>query len=101
VPINLEDEAIKAIPGFVGSLVALRWFTGNTLQALVSIFGGGVISYYGTPCLVHWFGSSHRDFNAFLLGLFGMAITAKVLETIAAIDGVKILLDLIPFRTSK
>ena len=91
MPINLEDEAVKAIPGLVGALVALRWFTGLFAQAFASVFGGAAIAYYATPYFMDWFGSTFRDFTAFLLGLFGMALAAKVLEAIGLIDFAQIL----------
>ena len=85
-PVDVTGEAVKAAPGVVGALVALRWMPGTPLQRLSSFVGGSAASYYGTDCLAHALELA-PGFTGFLLGLFGMAIASKVFE---AIDGLRL-----------
>lgn len=85
-PVDVTGEAVKAAPGVVGALVALRWMPGTPFQRATAFLGGAAASYYGTDHLVHALELS-PGFTGFLLGLFGMAIASKVFE---AIDGLRI-----------
>ena len=85
-PVDVTGEAVKAAPGIVGALVALRWMPGTPLQRLSSFVGGSAASYYGTDHLAHALELS-PCFTGFLLGLFGMAIASKVFE---AINGLRL-----------
>lgn len=101
MPVNFEDEAVKALPGIVGAIVALRWFAGFVAQAFIAVLGGAAIAYYATPYFVDWFGSPFRDLTSFLLGLFGMAIAAKILEAIGMLDVTRILSSFFITKGSK
>lgn len=85
-PVDVADEALKAAPGALGALVALRWMPGTPFQRATAFLGGAAASYYGTDHLVHALELS-PGFTGFLLGLFGMAIASKVFE---AIDGLRL-----------
>ena len=74
------DEAIKVAPGAVGALFSTRWMVGTKTEKLVMLGAGTALSYFGTPNVSHWSGLN-EGFTGFLLGLFGMAIAAKVNET--------------------
>ncbi len=86
---DIPPEIAKVVPGFLGSLVALRWIPGSPLQRVSAIFGGSAASYYCAEFLTLVLGTD-RDLTAFLVGLFGMALAAKVFETLAVIDFQKI-----------
>lgn len=64
------------------------FFMKRTPLLLAGIFVGGcVVSYYVTPYLVHVFEMEKgRDMLGFIVGLFGMSTTAKVFDTIEAIN---------------
>jgi hypothetical protein len=77
---DLHPEVAKAAPGAVGALVALRWMRGTTwLHTVSSFIGGCALSYYGTAHAVKWSGAD-PGLSGFVLGLFGMAVVAKVFE---------------------
>lgn len=82
---EFPPELTQAAPGILGSLVALRWIQGSPLQRVISFIGGCAASRYGTGYLSEAMGTD-RDLTAFLLGLFGMAIAAKIFEALAAFD---------------
>ena len=82
---EIPQELLKAVPGTLGALVALRWIAGTPLQRLASVFGGAGTSYYGGDYVAAITGA-HLGFSAWLLGLFGMAIAHKIFESIAAFD---------------
>lgn len=82
-PQDLPVEIIKALPGALGAIVALRWIEGSPLQRVASVLGGGSAAYYGAEHAANAMGVS-AGFAGFLLGLFGMALASKLFEAIAA-----------------
>ena len=55
------------------------------------VLGGSTLSYLSAPVAARWIGLSDVEgLVGFLLGLFGMAIVAKVYEVIQALDPVEI-----------
>jgi hypothetical protein len=87
---DIPPELVKAMPGVLGSIVALRWIAGSPLQRIASVLGGTSSSWYAGEHLAGWLGVN-IGLSGFLVGLFGMAIAAKVFELLAQIDGVAIL----------
>lgn len=82
---DIPPEIMKAVPGALGAMVALRWIQGTPMQRVTS-FGGGIsASYYGTPHLANLLGVQ-PGMAGFLIGLFGMAIAAKVFDGIASLN---------------
>ena len=81
---DIPPEIIKAMPGAVGSVVALRWIAGTPLQRITAVVGGFAGSHYCTPFFVAWTGGD-RDVINFTIGLFGMAIASKIYEAIDSI----------------
>jgi hypothetical protein len=78
------DEAAKVGSGFVGSLVSLRFLKGESWTGKVSmVAGGAALSYLAAPTMarVLHMGDS-LQLVGFMLGLFGMAVIAKVYEVI-------------------
>lgn len=85
---DLPPEIVKAVPGVLGSFVSLIWIRGSLPQRLTSFVGGAAASYYGAEHMVALMGVSERmvGFSGFLVGMFGMAIAARVFDAIHAID---------------
>lgn len=84
---QIPAELRNAGPGVAGSLLAL-FFMRRPPLVLAGIFiGGCVVSFYVTPWLVHYFDMERgRDTLGFIIGLFGMATTAKIFDTIEAVN---------------
>lgn len=82
---EIPAEVYKALPGALGSLVALRWIVGTPLQRITAVLGGSSGAYYGTPYMATVLGTDH-GLTGFLLGLFAMAIAAKVFEGLMAMN---------------
>lgn len=82
---TLLPEALRGLPGALGAIVALRWITGTPMQRMASFIGGVAASRYGADHAAAWMGTS-AGLTGFLIGLFGMAVAAKVFEAIAAFD---------------
>lgn len=78
---DIPPEILKIVPGAFGAIFALRWVVGTPLQRLTSFIGGCAASYYGTEHLAARLGTSD-GFTGFLIGLFGMAVAAKLFETL-------------------
>lgn len=81
---DLPPDAAKALPGAVGAIVALRWLPGPPLQRAFAFIGGTGASYYGGEHASSLL-SAPAGLTGFLIGLFGMAVAAKVFEAIEQI----------------
>ena len=83
----IPQELRSAGPGIAGSALAM-FFMRRPPLILVGIFiGGCVVSYYVTPWLVHYLDMERgRDMLGFIVGLFGMSTTAKIFDTLEAIN---------------
>lgn len=82
---RVVPEMLKALPGAVGAVVALAWINGTRTQRAVSLIGGIAASYYGASRAASMLGVE-QGLAGFLVGLFGMAIAAKLFEAIAALN---------------
>lgn len=87
---EVHPEIIKAVPGTLGAIVALRWIVGTPLQRITAIVGGSAASYYGTSHLASLMGTD-AGLTGFLIGLFGMAVAAKCFEVLQLLDPAKVL----------
>ena len=87
---EIPPELIKALPGTIGSLVALRWIVGTPLQRITAVCGGAGGAYYGTPYLAAAMGTD-IGLTGLLVGLFGMASAAKAFEVIGLVNPAQIL----------
>jgi O-antigen ligase len=79
-----RQEAGNILPGLIGAIVALRWVGGSPLQTAAALCGGTAASYYGGTAAAGWLGVSVA-LAGFVVGLFGMAISSRIFEAIAAI----------------
>lgn len=82
---NIPPEIIKAVPGTLGAIVALRWISGTPLQRIAAVIGGSGTSYYGGDYVADVTGA-HVGLVAWLLGLFGMALAHKIMESITTMN---------------
>jgi hypothetical protein len=87
---DIPPEIIKAVPGALGSIVALRWINGTPMQRIIAVGGGAAGAYYGTPHLSAMMGTD-LGLTGFLIGLFGMAVAAKCFELIAMVSPAELL----------
>lgn len=82
---NIPDfppEASKLGASFTGSLVALRWLPGSCWLKLQMLLAGTALSWYATEPLANW-ADMNVGTTGFFLGVFGMALVAKVFDLIA------------------
>jgi hypothetical protein len=84
---HLPTELRGVAPGVAGSAIAL-FFMRRPPWSLVGIFiGGCLLAFFGTKWVSVWAGMESADgLVGFLLGLFGMALIAKIHDTIEAIS---------------
>ncbi len=87
---DLPTETLKAFPGLVGAIIALRWVPGTPMQRLAAVVGGAAAGYYGSPLLQRWAGIDH-GLAGFLIGLFGMAMASRMFEALTVINLPKII----------
>lgn len=79
-PEDAIQEAAKASPGIVGSLVSLRWIEGTWLRKLHMFLAGCAMATYAAPNLAAWSGMN-PGLASFCLGVFGMSVIAKMFDT--------------------
>jgi hypothetical protein len=83
----LPPELRNAGPGVAGSVLALFFMRRPPLILIGVFLGGCLLSYYGTAWVAAALNMSRADgLVGFLLGLFGMALIAKIYDTIEAIN---------------
>jgi pilus assembly protein TadC len=77
------DVYITKLAGFAGACASLTFVKGSWLERISMAVGGAIVSLYSTPWAAGKTGLP-EGLSGFLLGLFGMAICAKIWETIQA-----------------
>jgi hypothetical protein len=78
------DALVTKLAGVAGAAASLAFIKGNLIERVVMAIGGAVLSLYATPWMSAKTGLP-PGLCGFLLGLFGMAICAKVWEVIATL----------------
>lgn len=92
---NLDFSAAKLLAGLAGSVVSLRFVQGTIAERVFMGIGGAALSYYATTPAAQWVGVRDAEgLVGFLIGLFGMAIMAKIYEVILLADSGKMASDL-------
>jgi hypothetical protein len=88
---HIPHELRSSVPGIAGSALAL-FFMRRPPWTLAGIFlGGCLLAYFGTKWVSVVAGMESADgLVGFLLGLFGMALLAKVHDTIEAIEPIEV-----------
>lgn len=83
---SLRASVISFIFGLIGSIISLRWSPQMGLAAKLSgILSGAFIAMFATPLFKYLSGvtdSSTLYGVAGLIGIFGLAITAQIFDTV-------------------
>lgn len=90
---EIPVEALKAVPGFLGSAFAALFFKEPNWWRRIGIFlAGGALSWYASAWIA---GKSGMDagLSGFLVGLFGMTVVQKTFDLWASFDLSRILKD--------
>jgi hypothetical protein len=84
MPIDIPPEARDAVPGIFGAFVAVSRTQGPLKQRALSFMGGSSLSYFCAGPFATAMGMTldGRGFAGFVLGVFGMAVVAKIYEAI-------------------
>lgn len=81
--LNFDALATK-LAGLAGALASLAFVKGTWPERLTMALGGAVVSLYATPWMAQRT-ALPEGLSGFLLGLFGMAVCAKVWELIQSV----------------
>lgn len=93
-PHHFDISIGNLVAGICGSFVSLRFMQGTLTERGTMAIGGSALSYYGTAPASAWLGmASAEGLVGFLLGLFGMAVVAKVYEGIQSLPAARIVED--------
>ena len=74
-----NPEVVKTAPGVVGSLVSMLFIKEPIVRRLAMFLAGAALARFGTPWLARLSGLD-EGFAGFMLGLFGMAVIAKMFQ---------------------
>lgn len=81
--VSIPDTLAKFGVGLAGAFVSLRFVQGSLWERFLMTIGGAFLSYTATTPTAKWLGMSDAEgMVGFLIGLLGMALMAKVYETI-------------------
>ncbi len=81
----------KLAAGVAGAVVSLRFVQGTWLERFVMAIGGAALSYFASANIADWLKVPDAlGLVGFLVGLFGMAIVAKVYEVLLMLDAKQI-----------
>ena len=78
------DEVTRHAPGFLGSIAAMLWVKDTWPRRIGYVGAGSVVSHYAAPWVAQWT-SIDLALAGFLVGLFGLAIVAKIFEALESI----------------
>lgn len=89
-----DFSVAKLMAGVAGSVVSLRFVQGTIVERIFMGIGGAALSYYASTPAAQWVGVKDAEgLVGFLIGLFGMAIMAKLYEVILIMDATTIAND--------
>lgn len=90
-----DAHIFKLVAGIAGAVVSLRFVQGTWVERLLMAVGGAALSYFATTPLAEWLAAPRAEgVIGFFIGLFGMAIVAKVYEVVQILDAKQIATDL-------
>ena len=82
----------KIIAGGAGAFVSLRFVQGKWYEKVIMVVGGTLLSVFAAgPTARYLHMTDAEGLCGFVIGLFGMAVVAKVYETIQAVETQKFL----------
>lgn len=81
---TMDAPRAIAIAGLLGSLLSLSFVDGmGKRQRAVAVLAGTVMAHYLTPLIAHMYAEdNYAETIGFLIGLFGMSITAAIFRAI-------------------
>lgn len=77
------DSLLTKFAGMAGAMASLAFLRGPWSERIAMAIGGAAVSYYAAPWMAGKTGLP-EGLCGFLLGLFGMAVCAKVWEALQA-----------------
>jgi len=84
---DIPPDLARHAAGPLGALTAMLFMKGTPLpRKLAMAAAGGVASYYGAPTLAAIYPQISPGLAGYLLGLFGLAVVAKLFATWEALD---------------
>lgn len=90
-----DVHIFKLVAGVAGAVVSLRFVEGTWPERFLMAVGGAALSYFGTTPLAEWMQAPKAEgVIGFFIGLFGMAIVAKIYEVLQLMDAKQIAADL-------
>ena len=90
-----EFSLVKFVSAVLGGFVSLRFVQGTLFERITMGIGGATLSYLASTPAAKWLGMEGAEgLVGFLIGLFGMAIIAKIYEVITLLDAKVIASDL-------
>lgn len=90
-----DGHIFKLIAGVAGAVVSLRFVQGTWPERTIMAIGGAALSYFASDNVAAWLNVPQAlGLVGFLIGLFGMAIVAKVYEVVQLLDAKQISIDL-------
>lgn len=89
-----DGLVFKLIAGVAGAVVSLNFVQGTWPERIIMAIGGAALSYFASNNLAVWMGVPEAlGLVGFLIGLFGMAIVAKIYEVLQMLDAKQIASD--------
>ena len=83
---HLNIESItEYLSGVAGSLIALIFLKPPLVQLIGYLAGGILVSYYLSPAIAEWM-DAPLSTTGFIVGLFAMAVLAKLFHMIELMD---------------
>lgn len=89
-----DFSVAKLVSGVAGAAVSMRFLAGSWPERITMALGGSVLSYFATSPVATWLNvQTAEGLVGFLIGLFGMAIVAKLYEVIHLMDAKRMAAD--------
>jgi len=89
---DINPEVLKAVPGAAGSLLSMLFIKDTWPRRLGLFCGGAATAYFGGAWAAKFTGLD-QGFAGFLLGLLGMMVFAKVVESWNKFDASGLLIE--------
>jgi hypothetical protein len=85
---NEQTAKMVIIAGFIGGILSMSFVDGmNKKQRAIAVFSGAVMAHYLAPLISYIFAhNSYEETIGFLIGLFGVSITASIFKAIQESD---------------
>lgn len=76
----------KHAAGPAGAVTAMLFMRGmDWKHRIAMVIAGSIMAFYGAPLIHHWTGGN-EGLSGWLVGLFGMALVAKIFDTWEALE---------------